>query len=117
MGTAPRFRESFAESISVWRVTQGPNNDWPLAICDYSTIDLNDLESTDVIHKERIGESLRLYHNRSQRWYYLSDQNTDEVTIFRNTDSRGTHIPCKHTRSPSNSVVLKELSWRAPLVS
>jgi len=77
----------------VWRVTQGPNDDWPLAICDYSTIDLNDLESTDVIHKERIGESLRLYHNRSQRWYYLSDQNTDEVTIFRNTDSRGTHIP------------------------
>ena len=50
---------------------------------------------SDVVHKDKIGESNRLYVNPDHRWYYLDKQKTSEVVIFRNVDSRGLEYPCK----------------------
>lgn len=77
---------------SVWRVTKGPNRDWPLGLCDYTTLDLEDVEFSDVIHKQKVGESTRLHYNHQQRWYYLDNQTTAEVAVFRNVDSRGLEV-------------------------
>ncbi|PMD44120.1 hypothetical protein L207DRAFT_563173 [Hyaloscypha variabilis F] len=85
------------EIINVWRVTNGPNDDWPLALCDYNTVALDDLEMSDVIHENYVGESVRVYFDPKHQWYFLSEQQDDEVVIFRNTDSRGFEIPfCLH---------------------
>lgn len=54
-----------------------------------------DIECSDVIHREHVGESLRLYHNPAHRWYFLSQQMPEEVVIFRNTASLGFHVPCE----------------------
>ena len=72
---------------SVWRVTFGPNNDWPLAVCDFTTVNSSDVETNDVIHRTHVGESTRLHHDSRQKWYYLSDQRVEEVVVFRNTDT------------------------------
>jgi len=90
----PRLEEKRYEFLNVWRVTKGPNNAWPLALCDYNSISIpDDLEQTDVVHQDHEGESCLLYHNPNQCWHYLKDQDTHHVIIFRNTDSRGISIP------------------------
>jgi hypothetical protein len=91
----PQSTNGLTLKNSVWRVTNGPNDDWPLALCDYNTVALNDLEMSDVIHENYVGESVRVYFDPKHQWYFLSEQQNDEIVIFRNTDSRGMQIPCE----------------------
>lgn len=84
----PLMGSPFGEH-SVWRVTNGPTSDWPIAFCDYNTVAPDDVELNDVIHRTYVGESTRLQYSQSQKWYFLRDQAVDEVALFRNTDSTG----------------------------
>lgn len=75
---------------SVWKILAGPNDDWPLAVCDYLSIDWQrDTTANDALHLQRVGENWLLHHNENQRWYYLSRMETDDLIVFRNTDSKG----------------------------
>lgn len=74
---------------SVWRVLRGPNNDWPLAVCDYESIDLDaDTIDCDVIHEQYVGENILLFKNPKHKWYYLSNQGIDDLIVFRNVSSK-----------------------------
>jgi len=43
---------------NVWRPLLGPNDDWPLALCDYTSIDSeHDIAIADLLHVSRIGEN------------------------------------------------------------
>lgn len=69
---------------------KGLNDDWPLAVCDYSSVDVdNDTTTNDAIHLERTEENWLLHHNSNQRWYYYSGMKEDDLLVFRNTDSVG----------------------------
>ncbi|EGX45093.1 hypothetical protein AOL_s00173g194 [Orbilia oligospora ATCC 24927] len=81
------------EIINAWRVTKGPNNDWPLAVCDARTVSREDVEQNDVIHRTHVGESLRLYHNPKHKWHFLSSQEVTEVVLFRNASSKELQLP------------------------
>ena len=75
---------------SVWRVLKGPNNDWPLAVCDHRSINTEtDVVANDVLHKDTVGENWLLYGNPNHKWYYLSDQVKEDLIVFRNFDSKG----------------------------
>lgn len=68
----------------------GPNDDWPLAVCDYMSIDpKNDIISADRLHKDRIGENQLLFPSEKHRWYYVEGQQTCDLLVFRNIDSTG----------------------------
>lgn len=74
--------------FSVWRVLRGPNNDWPLAMCDFCHVNTEkDITPNDSLHYSRVGENSLLYHSDAHRWYYLSDMKEDDLIIFRNVDS------------------------------
>lgn len=74
---------------SVWKPLVGPNNDWPLALCDYSTIQPSDVVPADVLHVDRITENQLLHPNDQHRWYYVENQQHNDLIVFRNTDSTG----------------------------
>lgn len=75
---------------SVWRVIKGPNNDWPLALCDYQSIDFAaDVLPNDLLYINHVGENELLHKASGHAWYYLSDQTVEDLIVFRNTDSRG----------------------------
>ena len=81
-------------SLSIWRLLKGPNNDWPLALCDYRTVNPErDSLSNDILFREETGENMLLKYNGAHRWYYMSDQDVDDVIVFRNT----------HTNSPQSA--------------
>ncbi|RSL45333.1 hypothetical protein CEP54_014317, partial [Fusarium duplospermum] len=74
----------------VWRVLAGPNDDWPLAVCDYTSVNIeHDITTNDALHINRVGENWLLYPNKTHRWFYLSGMEEDDLIVFRNTDSKG----------------------------
>jgi hypothetical protein len=81
---------------SVWRVLKGPNNDWPLALLDYETINFeNDPILNDIVYENSCGENELIMANDKHRWYYLSDQSTDDLIIFRQSSTVRFDVPSK----------------------
>jgi hypothetical protein len=71
-------------SDSIWRVTRGPNNDWPLALCDYRTVDThNDPIPNDVVGTDFVLENSILYPNDAHKWYYMHDMCPSDCLVFR----------------------------------
>lgn len=72
---------------SVWKPLKGPLNDWPLAFCDKQTVAREDLVAIDEVYIEGTTEGYQVYHNKNQRWLYLSDQEVDEALLFKVADT------------------------------
>ncbi|OQD62511.1 hypothetical protein PENPOL_c012G08216 [Penicillium polonicum] len=90
----PEYRGLPYEIINAWRVTEGPTQNWPLALCDYQSISVpEDLEQADIIHPSSVGEQMLLYWNPKHQWYFLREQRVEDLILLRQTDSRGTQIP------------------------
>jgi hypothetical protein len=90
----------------VWRPLQHAVEDWPLAVCDGSTVDDNDLLETDIVRRdfrEHVGANMFALHRERYRWYYLSRQQPDEVLIFKQFDTEsGVKARCTHIYAPPN---------------
>ncbi|KAL3952366.1 hypothetical protein ACCO45_012309 [Purpureocillium lilacinum] len=85
------------DMINVWRPLNGPTDDWPLALCDYTTIDTEeDIRLNDSIRRDLVGESSLLHYNPAHRWYYLPNQGADDLIVFRNSNSHGKGARCFH---------------------
>jgi hypothetical protein len=73
--------------INVWRPIRGPLEDWPLALCDTRSVADGDLIATDLLYKDRTGETYSVRHNSEHRWFYAPRMSRDEVFLFRCYDS------------------------------
>ena len=80
--------------INVWRpLGSNPIVNTPLTICDYQTIDLNnDLRISEVRNTMATTEIYMISHNSqdTQKWYYLSQMQSDEMFVFKIFDSNST---------------------------
>lgn len=75
---------------SVWRPLTGPTDDWPLALCDYTTINTEeDIRLNDAIRRDLVDENSLLQYNEAHKWYYFKDQGANDLLVFRNSDSHG----------------------------
>jgi len=79
--------ESRFQVITVWRPLQVPVRDWPLALCDASSIDGTNLVDSDVIYPNYLAENRLVHFNEKQKWYWLPDQIMNEVFLFKAVDS------------------------------
>jgi len=69
-------------------------NDWPLALCDAQSVDFrNDIMAGDIVYENFVTENLQVMHNPDQKWFYLPDQATSEVLIFKSADSEHSDTP------------------------
>lgn len=79
---------------SLWKPLKGPVSDWPLALCDPASIDVQrDLEPCDLVYPDYVVENRQLYFNKSQKWVWCSDQQQDEAWIFLQSDTDGDTSP------------------------
>lgn len=62
-------------------------NDWPLAVCDASSVDPADLVPADIIYPNFVAENQMVQFNANQRWHWLSDHREDEVLAFKALDT------------------------------
>jgi hypothetical protein len=73
--------------INVWRPIRGPLEDAPLALADAQSVAADDLVATDLLYKDRTGETYNVRHNPAHRWFYAPRMSRDEVLLFRSYDS------------------------------
>jgi hypothetical protein len=73
--------------VNVWRPIRGPVLDSPLALCDARTFTDEDLIASDLVYAHVRGETSRVEYRPTHRWYYFSEQQTDEVLLIRIHDS------------------------------
>jgi hypothetical protein len=99
-------------AFSLWRTFSPPPQDWPLALCDYGSVDdeegvPNVKVDVDVIPEgdalfapiegeEEMTAATIFRHNPNHRWWYFPDMVRDEVVFIKFHDS-------DHSRA-----------WRAP---
>jgi hypothetical protein len=73
--------------VSIWKPLRGPLKSWPLALCDLQTLNGNDVTAFDEVHAKAVLESQQVVYNPSQKWYYLPDQQHNEIIVFKSMDS------------------------------
>jgi hypothetical protein len=73
--------------VNLWRPIRGPLRDFPLAICDASSIDRQQLVAVDLLYPGRRGEIYYLGYDPKQRWYYAPDMQVHEAWLIKNYDS------------------------------
>jgi hypothetical protein len=73
--------------INVWRPIRGPVQEAPLAVCDAQSIKPDDYVTMDLIYHDRVGEVYVMNFNPNHRWYYLPQQQKNEVTFIKGYDS------------------------------
>ncbi|PVH83071.1 hypothetical protein DL98DRAFT_558939 [Cadophora sp. DSE1049] len=95
--------------INIWRPLRGPLNDWPLALCDAQSVDYrNDIMAGDLVYESFATENLQVMHNADQKWFYLPDQTTTEVLIFKSADSEHSDAPASPHAAFHNPKVTPE---------
>lgn len=84
---APTLLRRRFSVINIWRPIRGPLEDAPLAVCDARSVAPGDLIASDLIYKDRLGETYNVRYNSAHRWYYAPRMSRDEVLLFRCYDS------------------------------
>jgi hypothetical protein len=80
------LKRRFAE-FNVWRPIRGPVEESPLAVCDASSMKLQDFIPTDLKYRDRTGEVYSVVFNPNHRWFYFPQMEPDEVLLLKCYDS------------------------------
>lgn len=80
------LRNRFAV-INVWKPIRRRVEEAPLAVCDARTIRPEDLVTTDLRYRDRLGEIYSLRFNPGHRWFYYSRMRPDEVMLLKCFDT------------------------------
>jgi len=105
--------------INVWRPLRGPVLDWPLALCDSSSINPDeDLVASDVVLGKGVAlENYLVHYSPRQSWWYLSKQLPSELLVFRQYDSLSrppvAHAAFMNPNSPSTAPPRESVEVRA----
>ncbi|KAH6843148.1 hypothetical protein B0I37DRAFT_383847 [Chaetomium sp. MPI-CAGE-AT-0009] len=76
--------------VNMWRPVVNVETG-PMAFCDVRTVSEDDWEPVDKVFDDWVEESMYLKHNPAHKWYWLSNQTTDEITTFVIWDSERPH--------------------------
>lgn len=104
-----RLQNRFA-IVNVWRTIAGPVFHNPLACCDASTMEANDLIASERRAKERIGELELVSYRDQHRWYYYPQMQYDEALLIKTFDSlkngiarRSVHTAFENPLAPNDA--------------
>ncbi|CAK7229737.1 hypothetical protein SCUCBS95973_007329 [Sporothrix curviconia] len=88
--------------VTAWKPLRFPVHDWPLAICDATTLDrARDLLPSDVVYPQYVAENYMVHYSPRQKWYWLPDHQPDEILVFKAFDSGDAGSwPCAHGAFP-----------------
>jgi hypothetical protein len=75
--------------VNLWRpILSEPLRDAPLAVCDSRTVDSDDLVPSDLVYRDRVGETYSVKYNPAHRWYYAPEMRRDEALLLKIADTR-----------------------------
>jgi hypothetical protein len=75
--------------INLWRpILPEPLRDAPLAVCDSRTVAADDLVPSDLVYRERVGETYSVKYNPAHQWYYVPEMRRDEALLLKIADTK-----------------------------
>jgi len=75
--------------INLWRpILDEPLRDAPLAVCDSRTVAGDDLIPSDLVYRNRVGETYSVRYNPAHTWYYVPEMRRDEALLLKIADTR-----------------------------
>ena len=78
-----------SQVINLWRpILDEPLRDAPLAVCDSRTVAMDDLVPSDLVYRERVGETYSVKHNAAHRWFYTPEMRRDEALLLKIADTK-----------------------------
>ncbi|KAF5340243.1 hypothetical protein D9611_007797 [Ephemerocybe angulata] len=84
---AERLKKRF-QIINLWRPISHPAWEWPLALCDYRSADLDkDVLPVALIYPDFEGETFGVKFNPKHKWKYLRGMTPEEVVLIKCFDS------------------------------
>jgi hypothetical protein len=111
--------------VNLWRPIRGPLLDMPLAVADALSVKPEQLIPSDLVYRNRVGETYSVTYDAGHRWHYAPKMETDEVLLLKcydtKTDGRARFAP--HTAfadpttpagaPPRESIELRALVFHA----
>lgn len=80
----PKLLAGRFQIINLWRPISHPAYDWPLALCDYRSVDRqNDLVPTTLKYPDRDGETYSVKYNPGNKWKYLRGMTPEEAVLIK----------------------------------
>ncbi|KAH9067008.1 hypothetical protein EDB83DRAFT_2551704 [Lactarius deliciosus] len=74
--------------INLWRPIHHAAHDWPLALCDFSSVDRSrDLVPQTLKYPDRDGETYGVQWNENHRWKYVRGMTPEEGVLIKCFDS------------------------------
>jgi hypothetical protein len=73
--------------VNLWRPIGRRVEKWPLALADARTIAPGDWVETDLVYRDRVGETYALGFSAGQKWYYFPRLAPDEAILIKGYDS------------------------------
>ena len=81
--------------INLWRpILDEPLRDAPLAVCDSRTVKSDDLVPSDLVYRDRVGETYSVKYNPAHEWYYVPEMRRTEGLLLKIADTK-TDIPAR----------------------
>lgn len=81
---APSLLERRFQILNLWRPIGHEALDWPLALCDYSSVDVKaDLHPVTLVYPDREGETFGVKFNPNHKWKYLRGMKPDELVLIK----------------------------------
>jgi hypothetical protein len=81
-----RLRRRFA-IVNVWRPIGHPVESSALAMCDARSIVKEDLVPSDLVYRDKVGETYAFTFSPSHRWFYFPRIRPDEAILLKIYDS------------------------------
>jgi hypothetical protein len=75
------------EIVNVWRPIRGRLRDAPLAVCDATSVAFTGFVPSDLVYRDRTGETYRVRYNPSHRWFYVPEMRVAEAILIKCYDS------------------------------
>ena len=129
----PGFHRALITSL--WRVFSPPPQDWPLALCDYTSVGPdeglnNRMYLVDAIPDDLYQEmppdapgasGFEFHHNPDHRWWYFPDMTRDEILLIKLNDSDESvawrvphtafHDQTAEATQPRHSIELRSIAY------
>jgi len=105
--------------LNIWRpLSSIPVEDCPLALCDFRTVDKEDLVPMDIVYPHFVDEAYEVRYNPSHRWFYKKGMTQEDAIVFKlydNLESEATVCPhsafvdptASPTATPRSSIEVK----------
>jgi hypothetical protein len=74
--------------VNLWRPIKSPVLDAPLAVCDARSVAPQDLIASDLLYRDRRGETYNVKYSPQHRWYYAPEMRAEEALLIKCFDSR-----------------------------